>query len=38
MGEDMPHVDSHQLGTICWVDLATTDQQAASGFYTRLFG
>jgi uncharacterized protein len=38
MGEDMPHVDSHQLGTICWVDLATTDQQAASGFYTRPFG
>jgi uncharacterized protein len=38
MGGEMPHVDQHRPGTICWVDLATTDQEAATGFYTRLFG
>jgi uncharacterized protein len=34
----MPHVESHPQGTICWVDLATTDQEAATRFYTGLFG
>jgi predicted enzyme related to lactoylglutathione lyase len=34
----MPHVDSHHHGTINWVDLVTTDLEAATRFYTALFG
>src|SRR5919201_1392285 len=28
----------YEPGTFCWVDLATTDQEAAKGFYGELFG
>jgi uncharacterized protein len=34
----MPHVDSHAPGTINWVDFVGSDLDAASGFYTGLFG
>ena len=34
----MPTVDSHTPGTICWVDLATTDLEAVTPFYLGLFG
>lgn len=34
----MPHVDSHAPGTFAWVELATTDQNAAKLFYSSLFG
>jgi predicted enzyme related to lactoylglutathione lyase len=34
----MPHVDSHTLGTIGWVDLVSTDLEAATRFYLGLFG
>jgi uncharacterized protein len=34
----MPHVDSHAPGTINWVDFVSSDLDAASGFYTGLFG
>ena len=34
----MPHVDSHTAGTINWVDMVSTDLDAASAFYTGLFG
>jgi uncharacterized protein len=34
----MPAVDSHTPGTIGWVDLVSTDLDAASAFYTGLFG
>ena len=34
----MPHVDSHTPGTINWVDFVSTDLDAATGFYTGLFG
>jgi predicted enzyme related to lactoylglutathione lyase len=34
----MPQMDSHQPGTFCWVELATTDQNAAKQFYGSLFG
>ena len=34
----MPHVDSHVSGTINWVDLLSTDLEAASRFYLGLFG
>ncbi len=34
----MPHVDSHPAGTIGWVDLVSTDLDAATAFYTGLFG
>jgi uncharacterized protein len=34
----MPHVDSHTPGTIGWVDLVTTDLEAATPFYLGLFG
>lgn len=29
---------SYAPGTFCWVDLSTTDPDAAKGFYTELFG
>lgn len=34
----MPHVDKHAPGSFCWIELATTDQNAAKSFYTSLFG
>ena len=34
----MPHIDSHAPGTFCWMELATTDQDAAKKFYSELFG
>ena len=34
----MPHFTSHEPGSFCWVELATSDQQAAKAFYSALFG
>ena len=34
----MPYVDSHKPGSFCWIELATTDQNAAKKFYGSLFG
>ena len=34
----MPNLDHHPPGTFTWVELATTDQNAAKGFYASLFG
>jgi uncharacterized protein len=34
----MTHVTSHQPGSFCWIELATTDAAAARSFYTQLFG
>lgn len=34
----MPEMTNHPPGTFCWVDLATTDTDAAKAFYTELFG
>src|ERR1700676_1881559 len=34
----MPHVDKHAPGDFCWIELATTDQNAAKKFYSSLFG
>jgi uncharacterized protein len=34
----MANVDKHAPGSFCWVELATTDQNAAKTFYTSLFG
>jgi predicted enzyme related to lactoylglutathione lyase len=34
----MPNIEKHAPGTFSWVELATTDQNAAKGFYTSLFG
>jgi len=34
----MPHIDSHKPGSFCWIELATTDQDAAKKFYGSLFG
>jgi predicted enzyme related to lactoylglutathione lyase len=34
----MPHVDSHAAGRINWADFVSTDLDAASRFYTGLFG
>jgi predicted enzyme related to lactoylglutathione lyase len=34
----MPTIDAHDPGTICWVDLASTDAGAATEFYCELFG
>lgn len=34
----MANVDKHPPGSFCWVELATTDQNAAKKFYTALFG
>jgi predicted enzyme related to lactoylglutathione lyase len=34
----MPKVTSHPAGSFCWVELGTTDIQAARMFYTGLFG
>jgi predicted enzyme related to lactoylglutathione lyase len=34
----MPNIDKHATGTFCWVELGTTDQNAAKQFYGSLFG
>jgi len=34
----MPNIDAHKPGSFCWIELATTDQDAAKKFYTSLFG
>jgi hypothetical protein len=34
----MPHIDKHPAGAFSWVELATTDQNAAKNFYSSLFG
>jgi hypothetical protein len=34
----MPHIEEHPPGTFCWIELATTDQNAAKSFYASLFG
>lgn len=35
---DMPTIEKHASGEFCWIELATTDQAAAHGFYSKLFG
>ena len=34
----MPVFKDHAPGTFCYIELATSDQQAAGDFYTRIFG
>ena len=34
----MPHIEKHPPGAFSWVELATTDQNAAKSFYGKLFG
>ena len=34
----MPTIDAHDPGTICWIDLASTDADGATEFYCELFG
>jgi predicted enzyme related to lactoylglutathione lyase len=34
----MPNIDHHAPGSFCWIELATTDQDAAKSFYGALFG
>src|SRR5260370_10963800 len=34
----MPNIDKHAPGDFCWIELATTDQNAAKSFYGTLFG
>src|SRR5258705_12657848 len=34
----MTHIDKHPAGSFCWIELATTDQNAAKDFYSALFG
>jgi predicted enzyme related to lactoylglutathione lyase len=34
----MTEVTSHAPGAFCWVELGTTDQNAAKEFYGKLFG
>jgi hypothetical protein len=34
----MPQVDKHAPGDFCWIELGTTDQNAAKTFYGSLFG
>jgi predicted enzyme related to lactoylglutathione lyase len=34
----MANIEKHTPGSFCWVELATTDQQAAKNFYGKLFG
>jgi predicted enzyme related to lactoylglutathione lyase len=33
----MTHIDKHSPGSFCWIELATTDQNAAKDFYSSLF-
>jgi uncharacterized protein len=34
----MPNIDLHKPGSFCWIELSTTDQNAAKQFYNSLFG
>jgi uncharacterized protein len=34
----MPPIEKHKPGSFCWIELATTDQNAAKSFYDSLFG
>ena len=34
----MTNIDKHAPGNFCWVELATTDQAAATDFYAKIFG
>jgi len=34
----MAHIDRHPPGNFCWIELATSDQNAAKRFYGALFG
>src|SRR6516225_8952722 len=34
----MANIDKHAPGSFCWIELGTTDQNAAKTFYTSLFG
>ncbi|MGI8745564.1 MAG: VOC family protein [Bryobacteraceae bacterium] len=34
----MPNIDKNPPGSFCWIELGTTDQNAAKTFYTSLFG
>jgi len=34
----MANIESHPPGNFCWIELATTDQNAAKNFYGSLFG
>lgn len=34
----MPTIDQHKPGSFCWIELSTTDQNAAKKFYSSLFG
>jgi predicted enzyme related to lactoylglutathione lyase len=34
----MPNIDKHNNGDFCWYELATTDQNGAKDFYTKMFG
>src|SRR6516165_8951477 len=34
----MPRIAHHPPGAFCWIELATTDQNAAKSFYGSLFG
>jgi len=34
----MAHIDHHPPGSFCWIELGTTDQNAAKSFYGSLFG
>jgi predicted enzyme related to lactoylglutathione lyase len=34
----MPRIEKHDPGSFCWIELSTTDQNAAKSFYSSLFG
>jgi len=34
----MPNIEKYALGAFCWAELATTDQNAAIDFYSKIFG
>ena len=34
----MPTIEKHKPGSFCWIELSTSDQNAAKSFYSSLFG
>ncbi|MGA7077154.1 MAG: hypothetical protein WBY61_00430, partial [Terriglobales bacterium] len=34
----MANIEKHPAGSFCWIELHTSDQNAAKSFYTALFG
>ena len=34
----MANIEKHSPGSFCWIELATTDQTAATNFYAKIFG